>query len=284
MKYQTMMDMTFPEFEAAVAKTDIALIPISAIEEHGPHLPLSTDSIIVTGQLADVQQELRERGVETIIGPLLHIGITTERDDWSNDGTYMYPGSLTISAETFTALYLDLLRSLQKNGLRKFFLYSGHYGPRHLKVVAQIAEQASNSLNGAKVYALIHSESVERFGLSSNPHVLPIDRGRNFKLLSELLGHGSEMPTSTHADGTETSEVLYRQPNAVRAEFQKLPESPSSRFFAAYVEGDRDKNPDGIGGFPFSQASAAAGKEIADFRARSIADIIITALEGNLQG
>jgi len=121
MKYQTMMDMTFPEFEAAVAKTDIALIPISAIEEHGPHLPLSTDSIIVTGQLADVQQELCQRGVETIIGPLLHIGITTEKDDWSNDGTYMYPGSLTISAETFTALYLDLIRSFRKMGFADFF-------------------------------------------------------------------------------------------------------------------------------------------------------------------
>jgi hypothetical protein len=77
--------------------------------------------------------------------------------------------------------------------------------------------------------------------------------------------------------------VLYRQPDAVRAKFQELPESPSSRFFAAYVEGDRDKNPDGMGGFPFSRASAAAGKEIADFRARSIADIIIAALEGNSQ-
>lgn len=281
MKYQTMMDMTFPEFEAAVAKTDIALIPISAIEEHGPHLPLSTDSIIVTGQLADVQVELRKRGVETIIGPLLHIGITTEKDDWSNDGTYMYPGSLTISAETFTALYLDLIRSLQKNGLRRFFLYSGHYGPRHLKVVATIAEQASTTLESVNAYALIHSESVERFGLSSNPHVLPVDRGRNFKLLADLLGHGPEMPTSTHADGTETSEVLYRQPDAVKAKYDELPESPSSTFFAAYIEGNRDKNPGGMGGFPFAHASPAAGKEIADFRARSIADIIITALSGN---
>src|SRR5215831_18217577 len=205
-----MMDMTFPEFQEAVAKTDVALIPISAIEEHGPHLPLSTDSIIVSGQLVDVQMHLREHGVETIIGPLLHIGITTEASDWSNDGTYMYPGSLTISADTFTALYMDLIRSLRKNGLRKFFLYSGHYGPRHLKTVARIAEEGSNKLKDVRVYALIHSESVERFGLSSNPYVLPVDRGRNFKLLAELLGKGSESPTSTHADGTETSEVLYR--------------------------------------------------------------------------
>ncbi|HZS47187.1 MAG TPA: creatininase family protein [Blastocatellia bacterium] len=277
----SMLDMTFPEFEAAVAKTDIALIPLSAIEEHGPHLPLSTDSIIVSGQLADVQQHLKESGIETIIGPLLHIGITTEAGDWSNDGTYMYPGSLTVSADTFIALYLDLIRSLRKNGLRRFFLYSGHYGPRHLKVVARIAEQASIKFDHVKAYALIHSESVERFELTSNPYVLPVERGRNFELLSELLGSGSEKPTSTHADGTETSEVLYRQPNSVRVNYKELPESPSSHFFEAYLEGNRLKNPGGMGGFPFDRASAEAGKAIADFRTRSIAATIMKALEIN---
>lgn len=276
--YPTMMDLTFPEFQAAVARTDIALIPLSAIEEHGPHLPLSTDSIIVTGQLADVQQHLREQGVESIVGPPLHIGITTEAGDWSRDGTYMYPGSLTISADTFVALYLDLLRSLSDNGLRRFYLYSGHYGPRHLKTVARIAEEATTRLAGIKAYALIHGESVERFGLQTNPYVLPVERGRNFPLLSELLGHGAERPTSTHADGTETSEVLYRQPGAVRSGFEVLPEAPSSRFFEAYLAGQPEKNPSGMGGFPTTRASAEAGKAIAEFRTRSIATAILQTL------
>jgi hypothetical protein len=41
--YPTMMDMTFPEFGAAVTKTNVALLSIGAIEEHGPNLPLATD-------------------------------------------------------------------------------------------------------------------------------------------------------------------------------------------------------------------------------------------------
>ena len=40
----SMLDMTMPEFEAAVAKTDIVLLPIGSIEEHGAHLPLSSDA------------------------------------------------------------------------------------------------------------------------------------------------------------------------------------------------------------------------------------------------
>ena len=51
--YPTMMDMTFPEFAAAVKKSDIALLSIGAIEEHGPNLPLATDSIVGVAQLID---------------------------------------------------------------------------------------------------------------------------------------------------------------------------------------------------------------------------------------
>jgi hypothetical protein len=68
-KYPTMLDMTFPEFEAAAAKTDIALLPIGAIEEHGSHLPLGTDAIGTTAQVFYVQKYLRDARVETIIAP-----------------------------------------------------------------------------------------------------------------------------------------------------------------------------------------------------------------------
>ena len=44
-RYPTMLDMTFPEFEAAAKKTDIVLFPIGAIEEHSSHLPLGTDAM-----------------------------------------------------------------------------------------------------------------------------------------------------------------------------------------------------------------------------------------------
>src|SRR5262249_39605885 len=65
-----------------------------------------------------------------------------EAGDWTRDGTYMYPGSLTVSADAFVSLYVDLLRSLHDNGLRRVFLVSGHFGGRHLKTVARVAEEA----------------------------------------------------------------------------------------------------------------------------------------------
>ncbi len=50
-KYPTLLDTTFPAFEAAAAKTDISLLSIGAIEEHGSHLPLGTDAIGTTAQV-----------------------------------------------------------------------------------------------------------------------------------------------------------------------------------------------------------------------------------------
>ena len=62
-RYPTMLDMTFPEFEAAMKRTDIVLLPVGSIEEHSAHLPLGTDAINSTAQLFHVQQYLRNAGV-----------------------------------------------------------------------------------------------------------------------------------------------------------------------------------------------------------------------------
>jgi hypothetical protein len=89
LKYPTMLDMTFPEFEAAAKKTDVMLLPIGSIEEHGSHLPLDTDAVEANAQVFYVQNYLREKGFETIIGPPLNIGITNEADDRARRHIYV---------------------------------------------------------------------------------------------------------------------------------------------------------------------------------------------------
>ena len=134
----------------------------------------------------------------------------------------MYPGSLTVSADTLVALYVDVIRSLARHGLRRFFLYSAHYGPRHLRVVARIAQAADEAMVETRTWAVLHAENVERLGLGDVSRVLSVAQGRNFPLLTKKLGAGSETPTSTHADGAETSEMLYLAAAQVRAGYRKL--------------------------------------------------------------
>jgi creatinine amidohydrolase len=272
--YPTMLDMTFPEFGAAVTKTDVALLPIGSIEEHGPNLPLATDSILAVAQLVDVQQYLQNAGIEAVVGPPLNIGITNEAGDWTRDGTYMYPGSLTVGADTFVRVYLDLLRSLHDNGLRHVFLVSGHQGGRHLLAVARIAEEGNRQIEGMKVYALIDKERAEQLKLKSSASVILIERGWTPQNMTELLGRGTEGTPCMHADGCELSLMLHYYPDMVLPGYQKLPEAPPSHFFEAMVTGDATKNPGGMGGAPFDRASAEVGKRVADYRTHRIGDAI----------
>ncbi len=278
-KYPTMLDMTFPEFEAAAKGTDIVLLPIGAIEEHSSHLPLGTDAMNATAQLFHVQNYLRKAGFETILGPPLNIGITNEASDRARDGTYAYPGSLTIGKETFVALYVDVLRSLHDNGMRRAFLYSGHLGLRHVEAVVQVVEEANQKIEGMDVYAAIESERLATMKLKPSANILPIEKGRNFEMVAQLLGRGTELARTTHADGAETSWTLYFHPEAVRAGYRRFPQSLSSRFLEVSRSGDRTKNPSGSGGFPFDKASAAVGKQIVDYKTARISGAILQVLK-----
>jgi creatinine amidohydrolase len=278
-RYPTMLDMTFPEFEAAVKKTDIVLLPIGAIEEHSSHLPLGTDAMNATAQMFKVQEYLRKAGFGTILGPPLNIGITNEGGDWTRDGTYAYPGSLTLRKDTFVALYVDVLRSLHDNGLRRVFLYIGHLGMRHVEAVVQIVEEANRRIEGMAVYAPVDREMLERMKLAPSTHILSVEKGRNFEMVAQLLGRGSEMPRTTHADGAETSWTLYFYPEAVRPGYKRFAQAPSSIFLEVLRSGDRSKNPSGSGGFPFDKVSADVGKRIVDYKTARIGDAILQVLK-----
>jgi creatinine amidohydrolase len=276
--YPTMLDMTFPEFAAKVAQTDIMLLPVGSIEEHGAHLPLSTDTVESVAQLSDVVRSLRRAGFETVVGPPLNIGITSESGDMKRDGTYMYPGSLTVRADTFVALYVDLMHSLHDNGVNRIFLLSGHLGGPHIEAMARAVLQANRTIKGLQAYALVDSERLERVKVASDPHILPIRKGLNIEMLMKLLGSGVEPAFTTHADGSEVSQMLHFRPDMVRPGFAALPQSPSSKFLEAVATGDRSKDPSGAGGFPTDKASAEIGKTIAGYRTARIAEAILAVL------
>ena len=227
-----------------------------------------------------MQQYLRKAGVETILGPPLNIGITNEASDTARDGTYAYPGSLTISKGTFVALYVDVLRSLRDNGLRRAILYSGHLGTRHVEAVMRVVEEANRSIEGMTVWAPIESEMLERMKVAADARILSIDKGRNFEMLAQLLGRGTELPRTTHADGAETSWTLHFYPERVRPGYQRLPQTTSSVFLDVLRSGDRSKNATGSGGFPFDKASAGVGKRIVDYKTTRIGETILRVLKG----
>ena len=95
-------------------KKQIAIIPVGSIEQHGPHLPISTDSDIVT----EIASKLSDR-VKGILLPTINYGISDEHFPFFN---------LSIKKSTLSRILEDICESLIKNGISKIIIINGHYG------------------------------------------------------------------------------------------------------------------------------------------------------------
>ncbi|WP_213815958.1 creatininase family protein [Glaciihabitans sp. dw_435] len=97
--------------------TGLAILPFGALEQHGPQLPLGTD----TATAAHVARALADR-LDALLLPPIHYG-----DTWNNAG---YPGTISISPATVTALTVDIGRSVAASGARGFVVVNGDWGNR----------------------------------------------------------------------------------------------------------------------------------------------------------
>ncbi|MCU1481516.1 MAG: Creatinine amidohydrolase [Subtercola sp.] len=108
----------WPDVAAHFAAGDgLAILPFGALEQHGPHLPLSTD----TATAAEVARRLAER-LDAVLLPPVNYGAT-----WNNAG---YPGTVSLSPETVTSIVLDIGRALVASGARGFVIVNGDWGNR----------------------------------------------------------------------------------------------------------------------------------------------------------
>ena len=95
-------------------KSQIAIIPVGSIEQHGPHLPISTDSDIVTA----VTSKLAEKNNYLLL-PTINYGVSFEHAPFFN---------LSIKNTTMRALLTDLSISLADNNIKTIFIINGHHG------------------------------------------------------------------------------------------------------------------------------------------------------------
>ena len=95
-------------------KKQIAIIPVGSIEQHGPHLPISTDSDIVT----EIAFRLSEK-INGLLLPTISYGISDEHFPFFN---------LSVKKSTLSKILEDICESLIKNGISKILIINGHYG------------------------------------------------------------------------------------------------------------------------------------------------------------
>ncbi|RMF91016.1 MAG: creatininase family protein [Methanobacteriota archaeon] len=119
-------DLTWKEVEEYLKRRKDVILPFGSVEEHGPHLPLSTDGDIANS----VAEELsRRKGV--LVAPVVWYGVCNT--------TRAYPGTITAGFDSFKAYVADLLRSLKDSGFEKVYVVSGHLGGSHVCAITEAA-------------------------------------------------------------------------------------------------------------------------------------------------
>ena len=112
-------DIHWPDFHLADPGRWIAVLPLAATEQHGPHLPLGTDIMIAQAYLARVREHLPETLPATFL-PVQGVGISTEH--------IAYPGTLTLPTETALQGWMALGESVARAGIRKLVMVTSHGG------------------------------------------------------------------------------------------------------------------------------------------------------------
>src|SRR5882757_3213929 len=112
-------DIHWPDFAGDDPTRWIAVLPLAATEQHGPHLPVGTDVMIAEAYLARVRERLADTIPATFL-PLQPVGISTEH--------LHYPGTLTLPTDVALKTWMALGESVARAGIRKLVMVTSHGG------------------------------------------------------------------------------------------------------------------------------------------------------------
>lgn len=104
---------------SAVIDQTVAVLPVAAIEQHGPHLPVSVDTTLVNGVIEASLPHLPDT-LPVLFMPTQQVGKSTEH--------IRYPGTLTLSAQTLISVWMELGACVARAGIKKLLLFNSHGG------------------------------------------------------------------------------------------------------------------------------------------------------------
>lgn len=208
--------------DVRAGRPDVAVLPIGSFEQHGPFLPLVTDTVIACA----IAREIAAAYPVHLLPPVT-ISCSHEHAAW--------PGTVSISAATLYAVVRDIAESLRRSGIGNLVLINGHGGNYVLRNVVQ--ESAGNGIRMALF-----------------PGSADWDTARN------RAGVQTPADSDMHAGEVETSILLYAHPELVRPGYEASDCLADDRKHLLTL-GMRPYTDSGVVGCP-SRGSAGKGKEL----------------------
>ncbi len=179
MKSYLLTEMTWPEVKDALETVKLAIIPVGAHEQHGPHMNESCDAVLAT----QLSNRLAERLFpHVLVTPTVNMGVSIHHIN--------FPGTITLKPETLISILRDMVWSLKQHGVEKFLFLNSHGGNQSTLSVA--------------CTTLTHELGVEIFYAKSTASA---KNALKEHVQSTLYGHSCER---------EVSEALYLAPQLVR--------------------------------------------------------------------
>ncbi|MGI9206029.1 MAG: creatininase family protein, partial [Woeseiaceae bacterium] len=170
--------MTYPEVEAFLEKSDMVIIPVGSLEQHGDHLPIGTDFINGVERCKLIAQER-----DVLVAPVLMVGQSPYHMGMA--------GTITLSAETIVQVHLEAVESLIHHGFKRFIIMNAHGGNRAITTL--LVDQINQTTAGIAV----------NFGQAAAPFMEP-DPEPPATVLDR------------HGGTSETSNSLYLMPSLVQ--------------------------------------------------------------------
>jgi creatinine amidohydrolase len=205
-------ELCWTDLAAADMASAIAVLPVAAVEQHGPHLPLGTDGYIMEGYLAQALPLLPAE-LPVLVLPMQSCGASQEHGE--------FPGTLSLAATHALAAWTDLATSVARAGCRKLVLLNAHGGN------APLLDILAQDLR-ARLGLFVVKAAWSRFGYPDG-------------LFSE-----AELLHGIHAGAIETALMLHFRPDLVRP-FKGPAAAPASLAMARDFAWLRAGRPAGFG-------------------------------------
>ncbi|MEO9101198.1 MAG: creatininase family protein [Burkholderiaceae bacterium] len=246
-------ELTTRDFAALDAQATVAVLPVAAIEQHGPHLPLSVDTLLVDG-IVQATLPLLPPDLSVLVLPTQAIGLSPEHE--------RFAGTLTLSPQTLLALWCEIGECVAKSGVRKLLFLNSHGG----------------QVSATDIAARMLRARCELIAYSSSWFNLPIQPVLDAAFAAE------EQRFGVHGGAIETSMMLALHPDLVdmsaaqdfssssrlRAPVFPLLGNGRSAKFGWQMQ---DVNPAGAAG-DASSATADKGRSVIDAAAAQLAVLL----------